>query len=67
VALPFTLKNILRQKKNYEIQMFHHGKTYSSKAPLKETKILQNIIIQVSTQAKISIFQKSSYKNRYIT
>jgi hypothetical protein len=48
-------------------QNFHHGKTKSSKALLKETKILQDIITQVSTQAKISIFQKSSYKNRSIT
>jgi hypothetical protein len=30
VALLFTLKeSILRQKKNYEIQIFHHAKIYS--------------------------------------
>jgi hypothetical protein len=28
-----------------ETQIFHHAKIYSSKNPLKETKILQDIII----------------------
>lgn len=26
LALPFTLKSIVRQKKNYATQIFHHGK-----------------------------------------
>jgi hypothetical protein len=38
-----------------EIQIFHHTKIQSSKNPVNETKILQDIItlllIQVSTQA----------------
>jgi hypothetical protein len=42
VALPFTLKSILRQKKND--QVFHHAKIESSKNHLKETKISQDII-----------------------
>jgi hypothetical protein len=65
VALPFTLKSILRshKKKNkkktkktkfVETQIFHHEKKYiilkkiynlPKKNPLKETKILQEIII----------------------
>jgi hypothetical protein len=45
VALPFTLKPVLMQKKNYEnSKIFHHAKILSSKNPLKETKILQDII-----------------------
>jgi hypothetical protein len=45
VALPFTFKRILRQKKkNYgNSNIFHHAKLESSKNPLKETKILQEI------------------------
>jgi hypothetical protein len=35
--------------------------------PLKETKILQDIITQVSTQAKISSFKNPHIKNRPIT
>jgi hypothetical protein len=48
VALPLTLKSILRQKKNYE---FHHAKKYNlQKNPPKETKnhfqdIIYNSII----------------------
>jgi hypothetical protein len=46
MALPFTLKSILRQKKRRikGTQIFHHAKISSSKNPLKETKILQGII-----------------------
>jgi hypothetical protein len=46
VALPFTLKIILRQKKNYGNSIFHHAKIYLifTKNPLKETKILQDTI-----------------------
>jgi len=47
VALPFTLKSILRQKKNYgNSNIISPCKKYKSfkKTPLKETKILQDII-----------------------
>jgi hypothetical protein len=40
VALPFTLKSILRKKNNYQI--IHHAKIQSSQNPLNETKILQD-------------------------
>jgi outer membrane protein assembly factor BamA len=43
MALPFTLESILRQKRIMETQIFHHAKIESSKNPLKETKILQDI------------------------
>jgi hypothetical protein len=44
VALPFTLKSILRQKKNYGNSNISPYKKKSSKHPLKETKILQDIV-----------------------
>jgi hypothetical protein len=46
VALPFTLKMYLKGKgrRIMETQIFHHAKIYSSKNPLKETQILQDII-----------------------
>jgi hypothetical protein len=45
VALPFTLKSILRQKKNYGNSNISPCKNIIfKKNPLKETKILQNII-----------------------
>jgi hypothetical protein len=53
-----------------ETQIFHHPKRQFSKKPLKETKILQDIVtsmitkLKVSTQAKISSFKKSSYKKK---
>jgi hypothetical protein len=45
VALPFTLKSILRQKKRImETQIFDHAKNIIfKKNPLKETKFLQDI------------------------
>jgi hypothetical protein len=43
VALPFTLKSILMQSKRNENSNISLQKK-SSKTPLKETKILQNII-----------------------
>jgi hypothetical protein len=53
-----------------ETQIFHHAKIQSSKNPLKETKILQDIITLVPNlkfQDKLNIiFQKSSYKIRPI-
>jgi hypothetical protein len=47
VALPFTLESILRQKKkNYENSNISPFKNiiFQKKDPLKETKILQDII-----------------------
>ncbi len=46
-ALPFTLKSILRQKKNYGNSNISPCKNITNlqKNPLKETKILQDIII----------------------
>jgi hypothetical protein len=45
VALPFTLKSILRQEKNYENSNISPCKNIIfKKNPLKETKILENII-----------------------
>jgi hypothetical protein len=45
MALPFTLKSILGQKKNYGNSKFFTMKKYNlQKIPLKETKILQDII-----------------------
>jgi hypothetical protein len=45
VAMPFTLKNILRKKKNYENSNISPCKNIIfKKNPLKETKILQDII-----------------------
>jgi hypothetical protein len=51
-----------------KIQMFHHVKYNLQKNPLKETKILQDIItlelISSFNTSQNLIFQKSSYKNR---
>ncbi len=44
VALPLTLKRILRQKKNYENSSISPCKYIIFKNPLKATKILQDII-----------------------
>jgi hypothetical protein len=45
VALPFTLKSILKQKKNYENSNISPCKNIIlKKNPLNEIKILQNII-----------------------
>jgi hypothetical protein len=44
MALPFTLKSILRQKKNNGNSNISPCKNYNvSKNPLKETKIIQDI------------------------
>jgi hypothetical protein len=53
-----------------KIQIFPCGKVLSSKIPLKETKVLQDIITlklisSLNTSQNI-IFQKSLYKNRPI-
>jgi hypothetical protein len=56
VALPFTLKSILRQKKGImEIQIFHHAKTLSSKKSSKRNQNLSryhNSIINLKFQHK---------------
>jgi hypothetical protein len=72
MALPFTLKSILTKKKNYGNSNISPWKNIiSSKNPLKETKILQDIItFKLISSFKTSqniILQKSSYKNRPIT
>jgi hypothetical protein len=53
-TLPFTLKSIIRQTKNYgKTQIFHHAKNMIlKKNPLKETKILENIITNLKFQHK---------------
>jgi hypothetical protein len=74
VALPFTLKSILRQrKKNHGNSIISPCKNIIFKKilPLKETKILQDIItlvmnLKLQHASKNIIFQKSSYKNRPI-
>jgi len=54
-----------------ETQIFYHTKIKSSKNPLKENKILQDIrildLISSFNTSKNIIFQKSSHKNRPIT
>jgi hypothetical protein len=66
LAMPITLKSILRQKENYGNSNISPRKNIILKNPLKETKILQNIttlqlISSFNTRQNI-IFQKSSYK-----
>ncbi len=75
LALPFTLKSILRQKKNYENFKYFSMQKYNLQKinPLKETKNpsrYHNSITNLKflTQDKISFFKKkSSYKNRPTT
>jgi hypothetical protein len=59
MAFPFTSKSILRQKKYFTMQKYN-----LQKAPLKETKILQDIItlklISGLNTSQNIIFQKSS-------
>jgi hypothetical protein len=69
VALPFPLKTILRQKKNYGNSNISPYKKYnrhqknSSKRNQNPSRNYNSINwSQVSTEAKISSFQKSSYK-----
>jgi hypothetical protein len=69
MALPFTLNNILRQKKDDGNSNISPCKDIIFlKNPLKETKLLQNIttlsLIPSFNTSQIIIFQKSSYKNR---
>jgi hypothetical protein len=44
MALPFTLRSILRQKKNYGNSNISPCKNIIYKKPLQETKMLQDII-----------------------
>jgi hypothetical protein len=72
MALPFTLKSILRQTKNDENSNISPCKnTILKKNPLKETKILQDIItlelISSFNTSQSITFQKSSYENRPTT
>jgi hypothetical protein len=68
VALPSTLERILRPKKSYENSNISPCKNIIFKSPLKETKILQDIItlylISSFNTSQNIIFQKCSYKNR---
>jgi hypothetical protein len=72
VALPFTLKSIIMQKKNYEkLKYITMQKNNLKKKSLKETKILHDIttlypISSFNTSQNL-IFKKSSYKNRPMT
>jgi hypothetical protein len=76
MALPFTLKSILRQKREelWKLKYFTKQKYNLQKNPRKETKILQryyyNSIItnlKFQTQAKISSFKNPHIiKNRPI-
>jgi hypothetical protein len=68
MGLPFTLKSILRQKKNYENSNISPWKDIifknSSKRNQNPSRYHNSITkSQVSTQAKNIIFQKSSYQN----
>jgi hypothetical protein len=73
VALPFTLKGILRQKKNKETQIFHHVKIcLSFKKSSKRNQYPSRYCSSITNprfeqKPKHIIFQKSSYKNRPTT
>jgi hypothetical protein len=71
MALPFTLKNILRQEKNYENSNISPCKNIifqkSSKRNQNPSRYYNSItIFKFPTQTKILSFKKSSYKNRPI-
>jgi hypothetical protein len=73
MALPFTIKSILKQKKNYaNSKHFTMQKNNLQKNPLPKAIIFLQDIISVklisnfNTSQDIIIFQKSSYKNRPI-
>jgi hypothetical protein len=72
MALPFALKKILKQKKNYGNSKISPCKNIVfKKNPLKETELLQDITtLSLISSFNISqniIFQKSMYKNRPTT
>jgi hypothetical protein len=58
MALPFTLKSILRQKKNYENSNIHHAKYNLQKSP---SKINQN----PSRYHNSITYLKSKYKSLF--
>jgi hypothetical protein len=64
-------KYLKAQEELWETQIFYHAKILISKSPLKETKILQDIItlllISSFNTSQNIIFQKCSCKNRPIT
>ncbi len=71
MALPFTLKSILRQKKNYRnSNIFTMQKYNLQKILQKNPKSFKILYLynksQVSTQAKISTFKNPGIKNRPI-
>ncbi len=43
MVLALSLEGVGRQKRITKTQIFHHVKMWSSKNPLKETKIIQNM------------------------
>jgi N-methylhydantoinase B/oxoprolinase/acetone carboxylase alpha subunit len=64
VAFPFTLKNIIKQKKNYENSNISPRKNIILKNnPLKKTKLLQDVttlsLIPSFNTSQNIIFQKS--------
>jgi hypothetical protein len=64
----FTLKSILKQKKNYENSSISPSENITNlqKNPLKETKIFQDIII-TTTNLKVEHKPKvSSFKNLHV-
>ncbi len=67
-GLAIYIKKYLKAKEGlWKLKYFTMQKHNLQKTPLKETKILQDIITQVSTQAKISSFKNPHIKNRPIT
>ncbi len=71
VALPFTLKSILRQEKNYRNSNISPCKNIifqkSSKRNQNPSRYYNSITnLKFPTQTKILPFKKSSYKNRPI-
>ncbi len=59
VALPFTLKSILRQKKEFwKFKYFTMQKYNLQKNPLQQTKILQDIITSITN---LKFQNKSKY------
>jgi hypothetical protein len=72
MALPFTVKNIFKAEEElWKFKYFTMQKYNLKKNPLKETKILQDIItlhlISSFNTSQNIIFQKSLYKNRPTT
>jgi hypothetical protein len=70
-GLDIYIKMYLQAKRTImEMKIFYRAKIKSSKNPLKETKILQDIrtldLISSFNTSQNIIFQKSSHKNRPI-